>query len=199
MVAEKRIALVTGAARGLGLAIARALAKDSRAIVVADVDVSAASSAASSLRDEGIDASHVGVDISVDSSVAAAFDAIRERHGRLDILVNNAGIIGLDEGRRPPLRILREVLCFAVEEVAERAVRIARVHAIEERTRLLNEPRAGREPQGRAGRQGAASQPSQRLKLKGALTGALAFLILTLLSGCGPLSIRRGMYREAKG
>jgi 3-oxoacyl-[acyl-carrier protein] reductase len=96
-----RVALVTGGARGIGFAVAKALGAHGATIVVGDVDGEAAEAAAASLRESGVDASAVAVDVADEASVAGACSAIAEKHRQLDILVNNAGIIGLDEGRRP--------------------------------------------------------------------------------------------------
>jgi NAD(P)-dependent dehydrogenase (short-subunit alcohol dehydrogenase family) len=87
-----KIALVTGAARGIGLAVAKALAAEGAVPVIADINEAGARDALSTLgRAEGL---ALGVDVADEASVAAMIDAIRARHGRLDILVNNAGIGG---------------------------------------------------------------------------------------------------------
>jgi NAD(P)-dependent dehydrogenase (short-subunit alcohol dehydrogenase family) len=87
-----KIALVTGAARGIGLAVAKALAAEGAVPVIADINEAGARDALSTLgHAEGL---ALGVDVADEASVAAMIDAIRARHGRLDILVNNAGIGG---------------------------------------------------------------------------------------------------------
>jgi NAD(P)-dependent dehydrogenase (short-subunit alcohol dehydrogenase family) len=87
-----KIGLVTGAARGIGLAVAKALAAEGAVPVIADINEAGARDALSTLgRAEGL---ALGVDVADEASVAAMIDAIRARHGRLDILVNNAGIGG---------------------------------------------------------------------------------------------------------
>jgi 3-oxoacyl-[acyl-carrier protein] reductase len=85
-----RIAIVTGAARGLGLGIARRLKADGARVAMWDLDVS------------GCDAKHLGfepdhlqaVDVASYEAVERAFDTTVEALGRVDILVNNAGING---------------------------------------------------------------------------------------------------------
>lgn len=84
-----KTALITGAARGIGKAIAARLLKDGFSVVVADLDEAAARETASSLRQLG-PASAVGVDVSDPESVRAMF----EKSGAVDVLVNNAGIAG---------------------------------------------------------------------------------------------------------
>jgi NAD(P)-dependent dehydrogenase (short-subunit alcohol dehydrogenase family) len=87
-----KIALVTGAARGIGLAVAKALAAEGAVPVIADINEAGARDALSTLgHAEGL---ALGVDVADEASVAAMIDAIRARYGRLDILVNNAGIGG---------------------------------------------------------------------------------------------------------
>ena len=92
---------MTGAARGLGRAIAERLARGNASIVIGDVDEPLSRQSAEELRRKGMDAVAVNVDISDEASVAAAYAAIDSAFGRLDILVNNAGVLGLDNGERP--------------------------------------------------------------------------------------------------
>lgn len=89
---SNRVAAVTGAGRGIGRAISLALARDGAAVVVSDIDLSAARNVAREISDQGGQALAVEADVSDAESaqrlVAAAVDA----WGRLDILVNNAGV-----------------------------------------------------------------------------------------------------------
>ena len=87
-----QIAIVTGAARGIGLAIASRLARDGAGVVVLDRDAEEASRAANRLRHEGLDASPYAADVTVEEAVRAAVDAAVATRGQVDILVNNAGI-----------------------------------------------------------------------------------------------------------
>lgn len=83
---ERRTALVTGAAQGLGLAISTRLARERYDVLMGDVNASAVEAAAATIGATG-----VAMDVTDDASVAAAVAARGERP--LDVLVNNAGII----------------------------------------------------------------------------------------------------------
>lgn len=87
---EGRIAVVTGAARGIGLAVAERLTASGASVAIWDVDGGEAEKAASSLKN----AHPVAVDVSDADSVADAVKATLDRYGRIDCLVNNAGIAG---------------------------------------------------------------------------------------------------------
>jgi 3-hydroxybutyrate dehydrogenase len=89
---ENRVALVTGAARGIGREIARTLAAEGAQVVVADLDHEGASQAAETLRDEGFEAVAVGCDVGDEAQVRRAVEAALGSFGGLDILVNNAGL-----------------------------------------------------------------------------------------------------------
>lgn len=91
---EGKVALLSGASRGLGLAEAKALAAEGARICINDIDASRAEAAALGLRADGIDADFHACDASDESAVRNMVDAVLKRFGRLDILVNNAGLPG---------------------------------------------------------------------------------------------------------
>jgi 3-oxoacyl-[acyl-carrier protein] reductase len=86
-------AFVTGAARGLGRAIAERLGAEGCAVAVADLDLPAAEEAAAALRDAGATALAVQADVRDAAAVAEAMRRSAAELGVLDILVNNAGVV----------------------------------------------------------------------------------------------------------
>ena len=93
-----RIALVTGGNGGIGLGMARGLGAAGATVVVAGRNADKTASALRELETAGIQAWGLELNVADEADVARAFDAVRERHGRLDILVNNAGTTV----RKPP-------------------------------------------------------------------------------------------------
>jgi meso-butanediol dehydrogenase/(S,S)-butanediol dehydrogenase/diacetyl reductase len=90
-VAEKTV-IVTGAARGIGAAIARRLAAEGAGVVVADLDPAGAETVATAIRGQGGRAEALAVDVTDRSSVRALIERTVAVFGRLDVMFNNAGI-----------------------------------------------------------------------------------------------------------
>jgi NAD(P)-dependent dehydrogenase (short-subunit alcohol dehydrogenase family) len=89
---DGKLAVITGAARGIGLAFAEALAEAGAAVIITDMDGEAAAQAAANLTVRGFTAEAAPLDVTDPRAVEALHDDVIARHGRVDILVNNAGI-----------------------------------------------------------------------------------------------------------
>jgi 3-oxoacyl-[acyl-carrier protein] reductase len=89
---DGKLALITGAARGLGYAIARRFREEGAEVIVNDLDRESAEKAAAELGGIG-----VAADVSDSDAVSRMFERVRAEYGRLDILVNNAGISGVED------------------------------------------------------------------------------------------------------
>ncbi len=89
----RRSAVVTGAARGIGEAIARRLAAEGARVIIADIDIDEAETVARSLRAAGLAVDAQRIDIADPSSVDAFGREMQARVGGCDILVNNAAIL----------------------------------------------------------------------------------------------------------
>lgn len=93
MSSSSRVAVVTGAARGIGAATAKRLAADGYAVAVLDLDESACAATVSAILEADGEALAVGVDVSDEAQVEAAVARIAAELGPPVVLVNNAGII----------------------------------------------------------------------------------------------------------
>jgi 2-hydroxycyclohexanecarboxyl-CoA dehydrogenase len=91
-----RVAVVTGAASGIGLGVATRFAVDGARVALLDRSGAAAEEAAAGLRDRGLDAMAAEVDVADRDAVAAGFDAVRRELGPVEILVTSAGIESFD-------------------------------------------------------------------------------------------------------
>ena len=100
MVDTNRIALVTGANKGIGLEIARQLAQAGVFVIIGTRDLGRAKTAVENFSSQGLATQSVLIDLNDHASIAAAAEMIQAEHGRLDILVNNAGIVDAEDG--PP-------------------------------------------------------------------------------------------------
>lgn len=108
----KRIALVTGANKGIGLEIARQLGQAGNYVIVGARDAGRGNAAVEELKSQGLEAEFVAIDVNDDASVLAAADTISAKHGKLDILVNNAGIFDFTDAppSTAPLDVVRRSL-----------------------------------------------------------------------------------------
>src|SRR5262245_20078501 len=95
----RRVAWVTGAAKGIGLAVAEGLARLGMTVWLSARDESRAKAQAGTLSKAGLDVLPLGLDVTSEASVTRGVARALAERGRLDVLVSNAGIL-LDEGTK---------------------------------------------------------------------------------------------------
>lgn len=100
MTETNRIALVTGANKGIGLEISRQLSQAGVTVLMGARSLERGQAAASDLTAAGLTVQAIAIDLNDDNTISAAAQKIQVEHGRLDILVNNAGIVDAEDG--PP-------------------------------------------------------------------------------------------------
>jgi 3-oxoacyl-[acyl-carrier protein] reductase len=93
---DGKVAVVTGASRGIGRATAVDLAARGAAIACASRDLALTEETVATIRETGGDAAAVEVDVRSEESIRAMVDAVLARFGRVDVLVNNAGVAVLE-------------------------------------------------------------------------------------------------------
>ncbi|MGH3375335.1 MAG: SDR family oxidoreductase [Actinoallomurus sp.] len=125
MTNEEKVALVTGANKGIGLEIVAQLAGLGMTVLLGARDQERREKAVAELAERGLIAHPLALDVTDQASVAAAAAEVEERFGRLDVLVNNAGVSGDSAGQRPgaaDLAVTRQVFevnVFGVIAVTE--------------------------------------------------------------------------------
>ena len=89
---KNKVALITGANKGLGLEMSRQLGQHGLTILIAARNLEAAKTAATNLHNEGVSAVAIALDVTDSTQIQSAFQEIRDSFGKLDILINNAGV-----------------------------------------------------------------------------------------------------------
>jgi NAD(P)-dependent dehydrogenase (short-subunit alcohol dehydrogenase family) len=88
-----KVALITGANKGLGFEMSRQLAQQGLTVLIAARKLQTAESAATTLRNEGLKAEAIALDVNDSTQIQAAVQEISDKFGKLDILINNAGVM----------------------------------------------------------------------------------------------------------
>jgi 3-oxoacyl-[acyl-carrier protein] reductase len=88
-----KVAIITGAARGIGQATAIKFAQEGAVVAICDIDIKAAEDTARAIEARGGRAMAFAVNVTDNASIKAMVAAVHERCGRIDVLVNNAGIV----------------------------------------------------------------------------------------------------------
>ncbi|GAA4430543.1 SDR family oxidoreductase [Georgenia halophila] len=122
---DRRTALVTGANKGIGFAIAEGLGAAGFQVAVGARDDARREVAVERLRAAGVDAFGVALDVTTDDSPAAAARSIEQETGRLDVLVNNAGIAGrIEDDAQDPTTLDLDVVRTVLETNVLGVVRV---------------------------------------------------------------------------
>jgi NAD(P)-dependent dehydrogenase (short-subunit alcohol dehydrogenase family) len=128
---QGKIALITGANKGIGFEVARQLGAEGITVLLGARNPQLGEAAAAKLKAEGADAHFILLDVTKPETITQAEETIENKHGRIDILVNNAGIVAKGDG--PPsvvdpqaVRDTLEVNVFGVLAVTQAMLPLVR-------------------------------------------------------------------------
>src|SRR5262245_42009134 len=102
MLLQDRVAIVTGAGRGMGLGIATRLASEGAHVIIAELVEERGQEAAEKLRAEGLRAEAMQLDVTSSASCVSCAEQVLNAHGKIDILINNAGVFILRKSEEMP-------------------------------------------------------------------------------------------------
>ncbi len=149
-----KVALITGANRGIGFETARELGEQGMIVILGSRDLEKGKAAAAKLTAKGITAEALKLDVTDEADNTAAFDYIEKQHGKLDILVNNAAIVLKDRSPYVQIEALREIFdinFFGLVDLTQKllplikkapAGRIVNVSSVMGSLTLLSDPKS---------------------------------------------------------
>ena len=128
---KSKVALVTGANKGIGFEVARQLGAEGITVLLGARNVQLGESAEAKLKAQGAEAHYIEIDVTKPETIAKAVEKIHVEYGKLDILVNNAGVVAKGDG--PPstadpdaVRQVLEVNFFGVLAVTQAMLPLVR-------------------------------------------------------------------------
>ena len=126
---QNRVAVVTGAGRGIGYGIAERFAREGATVIIGELVAERGEAAAERLRSQGYAAQAIALDVTKPASCAALAEQVLATHGRLDVLVNNAGLFILGKSEEMPeadwrlqIDVLLNGVFFMTQAVARAAM-----------------------------------------------------------------------------
>jgi NAD(P)-dependent dehydrogenase (short-subunit alcohol dehydrogenase family) len=129
MILEDRVAIITGAGRGIGFGIAEALCQQGAKVVIGELVPERGQQAAEELRSAGYQAQAIPLDVTKPASCRAVAEQVTAEHGRIDILVNNAGLFFLEKSEevteehwRVQVDVMLNGVFFMTQAVAQAAL-----------------------------------------------------------------------------
>ena len=170
-----RVAIITGAGRGIGRAIAEKMAANGATVVVADLDADNAANSAAGIREAhpSVEALSTDVDVTDRNSVARLASEAAGRFGKIDILVNNAGIIGApgwEERNHPNESDWDQIYSVNVKGVANASDIVAEYMKSNNFGKIVNIASG-------AGRQGSPGNPPYNVSKAGVISLTQAYAL----------------------
>jgi NAD(P)-dependent dehydrogenase (short-subunit alcohol dehydrogenase family) len=127
---KDQVAIVTGAGRGIGFGIARALGREGAQVIIGEIEPERGRQAAEQLMGEGLKVQALSLDVTQSATCAALVDQVMGEHGRIDVLVNNAGVFVLgkaEELSEADWRLQIDVLLTGVFLMTQAVARAAMI------------------------------------------------------------------------
>jgi len=112
---KNKVAIVTGAASGIGREIADVYAKEGAKVAIADINLAQAEAAAQEIRDAGFEAMAVTMNVTDENQVNEAVEKVVQQYGSVDVLVSNAGIQIIEAADKPAFADWKKMLAIHLD------------------------------------------------------------------------------------